>query len=180
MHKFASLLVFVCICGHSQDGRLNGLNATLEQLRTHSKEHLETRGATEQLTVAKHQLRDWIESQLTPLRSPGEVEALANRLNDELRQAKLTYEFKPAVNIEPGFWTETGYIGEVRLQLSDFLVVRTSVGIHCGEDDSGYIYEWTGERWRRRWQSEQNDYAEERYVPQKFADDFGFTSRSEN
>jgi len=32
----------------------------------------------------------------------------------------------------------------------------------------GYAYEWSGDRWRRFWQTEQDDYAEKKYFPQRF------------
>jgi hypothetical protein len=46
------------------------------------------------------------------------------------------------------------------------LVVRTSTGIWCGYDDSAYAYEFTGGRWQRTWEKEQNVYTAEGYLPQ--------------
>ncbi|MGA2599717.1 MAG: hypothetical protein ABSH09_22315, partial [Bryobacteraceae bacterium] len=65
-----------------------------------------------------------------------------------------------------------GYLDRVVLELqSGFLVVRTSLGVQiCGIDDSAYIYESTDDRWRRIWQSEQNNYAENTYFPQRLVD----------
>lgn len=46
-------------------------------------------------------------------------------------------------------------------------MVQTAVGIECGFDESAYTYEWDGDRWRRFWQSEQDDYGEKKYLPQR-------------
>jgi len=54
---------------------------------------------------------------------------------------------------------------------SGFLAARTSIGIQtCGTDDSAYIYEPTDDRWRRIWQSEQNNYEEKTYFPQRLVE----------
>jgi hypothetical protein len=60
-----------------------------------------------------------------------------------------------------------GYLGVVTVQRSgSFLIVTTGVGIECGYDQSAYIYTWTGEKWTRIWQNEQDTYTEKEYWPQ--------------
>src|SRR5262249_22940769 len=39
-------------------------------------------------------------------------------------------------------------------------------GIWCGYDYSGYVYRWSGARWQRIWENEQNSYTEKTYRPQ--------------
>jgi hypothetical protein len=45
-------------------------------------------------------------------------------------------------------------------------VVQTAVGIQCGYDESAYIYEWKDNHWQRFWESQQNNYTKDKYVPQ--------------
>ena len=40
----------------------------------------------------------------------------------------------------------------------------------CGADDSAYIYESTDGRWHRIWESEQTNYEEKTYFPQRLVD----------
>jgi hypothetical protein len=164
-------ILLLLACGPSIFGEtaaLDKLRALLVPMRRHVREHVKTRGATPQLTVAKHQLRDWIESRLTSLTQTGEEAVLASQLNGEIKQAGLTCSDPP----EPGEvpcpeQNIIGYLGDIKLVRSgEFLVVETAVGILCGEDESAYIYEWKENRWKRLWQSEQNDYTEKAYLPQ--------------
>lgn len=121
----------------------------------------DARGATPQLTVAKHLLRDWLESQLPP-QNEGEG-GLAARLNAELRAAGL---FCDAPLCENGTWL--GYLNEIRIHRTgpEMLVLQTSIGIVCGFDDSAYLYKWSSAGWRRIWASEQNVYTKQAYRPQ--------------
>ena len=50
---------------------------------------LNTRGAADDLTVAKHQLRDWIESRLASLPEDGDVRGFQLALNNALDDAEL-------------------------------------------------------------------------------------------
>jgi hypothetical protein len=42
----------------------------------------------------------------------------------------------------------------LRREAPDALVLVTSVGILCGADESGYVYEWRDGSWQRLWQEE--------------------------
>ncbi len=126
------------------------------------------RGATPQLTVAKHQLRDWIETQLRSLPRGGDEGGIERKLNSELRDAGLACrdDSTPGQELCPD-WTNLGFVGNVRLRRDGvFLVVQTALGIECGYDESAYLYSWSDEGWRRVWLTEQNDYAEKKYKPQ--------------
>src|SRR5580658_1847666 len=129
------------------------------------------RGATPALTNVKHQLREWIEFRLAGMQwkdgrwTPNPA-VLQEQLNDELSRAGLfCEEASCGQNL-------LGYLGRVVIDIqSGFLVVRTSIRVQiCGTDDSAYIYEWTDNHWRRIWQSEQNDYEEKRYLPQRLVE----------
>ncbi len=121
------------------------------------------RGATPQLTVLKHQIRDWIESRLGELKWGGDAEGLAKRLNEALQDAKLFCSQSsdcPEQNL-------LGFLGPVRLSWEPgFLAFETGVGVLCGDDESVYLYDLREGRWQRRLESEQNLYTEKDYVPQ--------------
>jgi hypothetical protein len=143
----------------AQDAQLEQLRGTLLSLRAHAQENLDVRGATADLTTAKHRLRDWIESRLTALKSDGNVEEFARGINSALVAAHL-----------PDRVEEQNFLGTIRAaQLrweGGLLIVTTAVGILCGEDDSAYGYQWTDGKWKRTWESEQNDYSPDKYAPQ--------------
>jgi hypothetical protein len=130
------------------------------------------RGATPALTDVKHRLRDWIEFHLSALqwkdaRWTPNPSVLQEQLNDELGDADLLCPQNATCGENP-----LGYLDRVVLEVqSGFLVVRTSIGVQtCGTDDSAYIYEATDDRWHRIWQSEQNNYEEKTYFPQRLVD----------
>ena len=135
-------------------------------MRASGLQNLESRGATPQLTVIKHKLRDWIESRIATLSANDDVGALERQLNAELKQAKVVCGFQEPDKLPCQDWTELGFIGKVALKPGSFLVVTAAVGIQCGYDESAYAYEWSTDGWRRFWQSEQDDYAEGKHHPQ--------------
>lgn len=65
----------------------------------------------------------------------------------------------------------SGYLNPIRVQrTSAFVVIVTSLGIQCGEDESAYIYAWSGAGWQRVFQNEQNHYTENGYKPEFLSD----------
>ena len=66
MHPFFFVLT---ACAYAQDPALEALRTTLVALRPLQDKHPDTRDATPQLTVAKHQFRDWVESRLAEILS---------------------------------------------------------------------------------------------------------------
>src|SRR6516225_2225927 len=149
MLRFAFAVLLSCGAIHAEDARLSAIVATLAPLRSHQNERHDTRDARPELTTAKHQLRDWIESRLVKFPEKGDTDALFQELHDGLRDADLFCDACPL--------SALGYVDETRIRRErDFLVVQTSVGIWCGYDDSAYVYAWGQGRWRRVWSGEQN------------------------
>jgi hypothetical protein len=142
---------------------LTGVRETLRQLKGQLEAHQPTFGAAPELTTAKHQLRDWIESRLAGEGQAFDVRAFAETLQSSFRDADL---FCNDCNLN-----YLGYVDDVRLdRQGEFLVVITAVGISCGYDESAYVYAWNGQRWWRVWDHEQNTYTKEGYLPQQVHD----------
>ncbi|HEV2687853.1 MAG TPA: hypothetical protein VGV35_04840 [Bryobacteraceae bacterium] len=163
------MLLFASVLGGADD-RLAAIHALLVPTRT--APIADARGATPALTKVKHQLRDWIESRIVALqwKDAGwtvNPTVLQEQLNDELSHAGLVCPQDATCWPNP-----LGYLNRVVLEVqSGFLAVRTSIGVQtCGADDSAYIYESTDDGWRRIWQSEQNNYEEKTYFPQRLVD----------
>jgi hypothetical protein len=151
----------------SRETILSGVRPILQQLRNQAPNYSPTRGATPDLIVAKHQLRDWIESELTELGEDDEVRAFERTLNDALDDAEL---FCIDVGIECGD-NNLGYVDGIRANRErDFLVFITATGVWCGYDESAYVYAWGGQGWRRFWENEQNSYTADAYLPQTIHD----------
>src|SRR5689334_14290897 len=85
------LLALLALCwpGVAQEARLSALRSSLVAMHAQPSEPVGPRGATPQLTAAKHQLRDWIESRLGALTRTGDEGELERKLNSELREANL-------------------------------------------------------------------------------------------
>jgi len=85
------LLVIFTFCWQSfaSNTPLDALRLSLIAMRGKPPDYGGPRGATPQLTVAKHQLRDWVESRLPALPQGGDEGAFERRLNSELREAGL-------------------------------------------------------------------------------------------
>jgi len=169
MGRLALLLLLASVLRGAED-RLAAIHALLVPMRT--APIADARGATPALTNVKHQLRDWVEFHLSALhwkdtRWTPNPSVLQERLNEELSQADLFCPQKATCVQNP-----LGYLDRVVLEIqSGFLVVRTAIGVQtCGTDDSAYIYKWADDRWQRIWQSEQNNYEEKTYFPQRLVD----------
>jgi hypothetical protein len=160
------------------DESLKPIAAALATVRaTHAAN--EERDAGPELTPVKHLLREWVEKHLATLPQDGDVEALALSMGQTIGAAGLTCD-DPIPNStkcvdsshgEPTTDDARGYIGGVDLSRREdlrYLVLKTSVGIRCGYDESAYIYEWRDKHWRLLLQTEQNQYAEKVYDPQHF------------
>jgi hypothetical protein len=152
--------VWMAAVASAQDAQLTGLRATLETLHSQAAAAtVETRGATPELTVAKHQLRDWIEVQLGSLKDFTEERAFENQINESLKAAGFM-----AAGDDQNL---LGSLGEVGLSTeSGLLIVTTAVGILCQYDESAYGYKRVNDRWQRVFESEQNDYSPKKYAPQ--------------
>jgi len=148
------------------------IRAELERVRAEAPQYPETRGASVRLATVKHRLRDWVESQLgqvpsDPNGDDGAELAVARRLNAELEREHLLRETGATGTDDP--WSRIGFLGAIRLdytQRQTFLVLQTAVEVHCGFDESAYLYRWQNGRWKRIWETEQNTYTKEEYKVQ--------------
>ena len=145
-------------CRADQPSPLEQLSATLASLPDVSEQTASglpddpSRGARPALTTAKHQLRDWVEAELTGgpyAQAPGiDADEFAARINGELKAA--------GVSVRPvQMWSHDGV-----------LIAVTSFPIVCGSDDSIYGWNWDGTAWRRVIEHEITDYTPDRYKPE--------------
>jgi hypothetical protein len=120
-------------------------------------------GAADELTDAKHQLRDWVEAQLAAQGADVEPRAFAQALHTAVRDAALICNDCDE-NV-------LGYVDSIRIQRQgDFLIVVVPIGIGCSYDDSAYLYARQGQQWRRIWEFEQTTYTPQGYLPQAVHD----------
>src|SRR5579862_4555871 len=89
MTRLAFVLLLSGLALPAQDNQLSALRATVLALRQHPEDHREIRGASPELTVAKHQLRDWIESRLSQFPENGDEAALAVEFHAGIRASQL-------------------------------------------------------------------------------------------
>jgi hypothetical protein len=157
-----SVMCTVCLPGIAFETPLDSIQSTLMELRGRTSEPVSPRGATAQLTVAKHQLRDWVESHFSAFPHDGDEGALGREINVELSQANLFCDDGCGERR-----SSLGYLHDITFRRAgSFLILKTALGIQCGSDDSAYLYSWSTEGWRRVWQTEQNEYTEKAYKPQ--------------
>lgn len=146
----------------AQDQGLAALHATLVKLRSYPPEGPWTYGARPELTLAKHQLRDWIEERLRSLQDSADLDAFSADINKAVQSAAIAGAGEGDLN-------NLGSLGPVRMRrTSALLTVITSVGIVCQQDHSAYVYRRGAGGWQRIWESEQNNYA--KYTPQDILD----------
>jgi hypothetical protein len=128
------------------DPGLTALRASLDEMRKQLPDSAQPRGAAPLLTVAKHQLRDWVESRLNdPTLHSDQVE-LQVKLNAELRAAGMFCGEGPAP--QPACPDENlrGFLEAIALHRSNgFLILQTGFGIQCGFDESAYLYSPSGD-----------------------------------
>jgi hypothetical protein len=147
----------------AQDAQLTALRTTIMAMREEPNASRPTRGATAELTTAKHQHRDWIESLLTRFPQNGDDAALSAQIHNGLRDAKL---FCNDYNLEC-YPSNRGFVDEAVVSRDrGFLIIQTAIGIFCGYDYSAYLYRWTDNGWRRFFETEQTTYTEDGYRPQ--------------
>ena len=164
MTRFALVLVLSPLLVLAQDSQIDGLRTTVLSLRKQFKDREGVPTATPEVTVAKHQLRDWIESRLTKFPANGDELTLAADLHAGLRDAQLFCD-----DDSECLPTAMGFLDEIQVNREkNFLIIQTAVGvgIWCGYDYSAYVYEWAGNGWRRIFENEQDDYTKGKYLPQ--------------
>jgi hypothetical protein len=157
------LLVSLPLLRAQDASALAALRKTVLDMREHAEENRETRGATPQLTTAKHQLRDWIETYVARFPRTGTPQKLWDDLHAALRETTLFCDDDTMC-----YPSNLGYLDEVQVSkpVDGFLALMTAVGIWCGYDYSAYVYEWRDQRWQRIFENEQTTYTEKDYIPQ--------------
>ena len=162
------LLFLLCGTVLASDPHLEALRSTLLPMRAIRPDKAKgPRGATPQLTVAKHQLLDWLDSRLARLGRSVDASEVQRSFNLELRDAGLSCSYDEPAQAHCPEWTLSGYVGRIMVQRSAaFVVITAGVGVECGYDESAYVYSWNGERWVRVWQNEQDVYTKDQYKPQ--------------
>jgi len=154
-------LVLVCSGWAQPDSRLAALHQTLQSLRAQADVSAVNPGGGPNLTLAKHQLRDWIESQLSQIEKQGDETNASVRINSALKNVSVA----PSGHDQPTDQNLLGSLGDVSIKWeSGLLIVITRVGIVCQEDESVYGYKRIDSKWQRIWESEQNNYKS--YTPQ--------------
>src|SRR6185312_15157314 len=147
--RLGLLAVALACTALAKDPRLDALRLTVTSLRGKPPDSSAPRGATPQLTVVKHGLRDWMESRLATLPEREDVGELERRLNSELREAGLLFCGEANGVPCPDFASSgllLGFLDDLKLRRSGvFLIAQTGVGIECGFDESAYVYGWSGE-----------------------------------
>ncbi len=166
--RLALVLLPLCALAQNprltQDARLTAIRKTVLEVRRYANQHQEVRGGIPQVTVAKHEVRDWIEAHLAMFPRDGDVAALTETLHTGLSQAKLFCD-KDSDCLP----TALGFLDEIQIERQgNFLTALTAVGvgIRCGYDYSAYIYQWSDGTWQRIWENEQDDYSATVYFPE--------------
>ena len=155
-----AVILWMAVSASAEDAQLKALHATLVTLRAHAESPSGGDPATwTELSVAKHQLRDWIETQLGTLPHPGDEHAFADGLNGALRGVSVRSD-----KDDPD---PAGSLGDVRVSNENgLLTVTTAIGISCQRDESAYVYRRIDGRWRRVLESEQSNANPKQYAPQ--------------
>jgi hypothetical protein len=157
-------IFFFCSLAGAQNSEIAALVKTMLSLREYAASHSGLRGGLPELTLAKHQLRDWIEFRLASFPESIDQFTLSSDFLTGLTNAKLFCDDP----IDCGS-TSIGFLDQVQvIRERGFLIVMTAIGtgIRCGYDYSAYVYEWREDNWRRVWEDEQNNYTEGDYRPQ--------------
>jgi hypothetical protein len=158
MRPIGVALLLVCNGWAQTDSRLTALHQTLQSLHAQAGGSAVNPGGGPKLTLAKHQLRDWIESELGSVEREGDEAKASERINKALEKVSVAPS-KEDQNL-------LGSIGDVSLKWeSGLLIAITRVGIVCEQDESVYAYRRIDAKWRLIWESEQNDY--QNYTPQQ-------------
>jgi len=156
------LCLYAPLTAPAQNDSLAALRATLDTLHRHRDENPGTRSAPADLTVAKHQLRDWFEQRIATLGASIDEDAINRGFQEALAGLRCP---------DGCVTTALGFADPVRVHRDgEFLTVQTSLGIRCGYDDSAYVYErdarGSGRAWTRIFETEQNVYTKAAYRPQ--------------
>ena len=159
--KFLALILY--LIQPFQDAQLATIKTSLMTLRDQYDDHRATKGAAEDLTKIKHQLRDWVESRLATLPENVNTAVLTENLYNAVKFGHLFCSDRD----DDCFENALGYLDEIEVNKENgFLIIKTAIGLFCSFDYSAYVYSWRGDKWQRVWENEQNTYTEKDYAPQ--------------
>jgi hypothetical protein len=157
----------------AQAPTLDGLKTTLARIREGAPLPKAPPDAGALVTLAKRQLREWVEQQL-PQASNVDVDPLNARLNAQLQSSGLVGSSAcsnpdsagPAGPSGPPGDRRSeacGYVGDVQVRETDagrdghYLTLATSFDNGwCGIDGSAYVFQFKDGRWRLVWENEEN------------------------
>lgn len=174
------LTAMVCVVGSAfaaaaqpssaaQAHTLEDLKATLVRIRDEAPLPKAPVDAGALVTLAKRQLRTWVEQQL-PATNGIDVGPLNARLNEQLRASGLeglsscSNPDGPDGGPPESRRSEAcGYVGGVQLQANEagrdghYLTLTTSFdNAWCGVDGSAYLFQYRGGRWDLVWENEED------------------------
>lgn len=122
------LCPFLLCAAATEDPQLAAVGKTVLSLRQYAQAHPDFRGANLDVTVAKHQIRDWIESRLASFPQNGDPATLSDYLHAGIESAKLFCDDE--TDCLP---TALGFLDEIEVTRDhEFLVVTTAVGVGIG------------------------------------------------
>jgi hypothetical protein len=144
------LLVASLACGAD----LEAIRQTQTKLIAMRGQNEDVQGANPELTILKHQIRDWVESQIAKLNADSDLTQASAKIDSDLDRVKLGSD-----DGEP----RLGGIDSVSLEHpkgdQSWLSFKSIVELDsCGRDSSLYLYEWRGGQWTRRLEIEHDDY----------------------
>src|SRR5215469_14739029 len=119
----------------AQDAGLTALHTSLSALHAQmAGANINTPMPGAALTSVKHQLRNWVESQIANVDTVEKAASLASHLNDKLNLVSVV-ESKESENL-------FGSVDQIRFTTqADLLILTTGVGIICQYDESAYAYQ---------------------------------------
>ena len=151
---------------------LTGLAGDLDEIRTTQQKLIAARDPDkpprdevpmEAVALVKRQLLHWIEARLKDL-GPGVSPAELTKILEE--------DLKKAILRSP-HGDDSDLLGELDLAFTrpkgapTWLQLNTDVGIQCGVDRSFYLYQWSDNRWKRRFAMQANDDSLDHYDPKQ-------------
>jgi hypothetical protein len=155
--RVAFVLIAFMLAGASTraaepDAPLSALSANLLELAHRPANRVAPRGATPLFTIAKHQLRDWLDERMRDQVGPELPADLADTLNTSLSNVGHACSDPDVATCQANDFSSCclGMLGKLRLwRFGRVTIVSTSLGVECGFDDSIYAYGWRDASWRR-------------------------------
>ena len=158
----------------AQTPPLDDLKATLTKIRAEAPLAKAPPDAGALVTLAKRQLREWVEQQL-PTSADGDVGPLNSKLNAQLQASGLTGAStcaEPDDSADPAKASAQppgrqsgacGFVDGVEIARTEagrdghFLTLATGFdNAWCQVDGSAYVYQFKDGRWRLVWENEEN------------------------